>query len=125
MGLNYHYKPATYLKTATAVAPAAGEFISLVSNYDIVYGAEQRGTDQTAGGLVTLSSVGADRKWIRELDGDPVIEYMTGSADDLQACSRRGLCDYDTGRCECFFGYMGNSSSPNPIRETRFVNIMI
>jgi len=109
LGLNYHYKPASYLLKATKTAPTGTE--AKIADYDIVYGAEQRGTDKTktAPKIVTLTSVGASRKWIRELDGDPAIDYKDGTTQHLHECSRRGLCDYDTGKCECFFGYMGNS----------------
>merc|ERR1712051_537805 len=59
--LNYHYKPASYLLKAGKSAPTGHE--ANLADYDIVYGAEQRGNDQSSGGLkiVTLSSVGAAR----------------------------------------------------------------
>lgn len=109
MSLNYHYKPAHYLLKEGKTAPTGD--VADLANYDVVFGTERRGTDKTTTPLqiVTLTSVGADRKWIRLLDGDPVIGYKEGTKDDLYACSRRGLCDYDTGKCECFFGYMGHS----------------
>jgi len=108
--LNYHYKPAHYLLKAGKTAPTGD--VADLANYDVVFGTEQRGNDESkapALKIVTLTSVGADRKWVRHLDGDPVITYREGVKSDLHACSRRGLCDYDTGKCECFFGYMGHS----------------
>jgi len=110
LSLNYHYKPAHYLLKAGKTAPTGD--VADLANYDVVFGTEQRGNDESkapALKIVTLTSVGADRKWIRHLDGDPVIAYREGVKSDLHACSRRGLCDYDTGKCECFFGYMGHS----------------
>lgn len=106
--LNWHYKPAHYLLKKDKTAPTGHE--ANIKHYDVVFGTEQRGTEKTTSPkIATIKPVSADRVWIRELDGDPVIAYREGVKGDLHPCSRRGLCDHDTGKCECFFGYMGHS----------------
>ena len=66
---------------------------------------EAVGVNDDASNLVVVEEVGSDRFWSVNTDGTPRISY--DSDTELHACSRRGLCDYETGLCECFLGYSG------------------
>jgi len=56
--------------------------------------------------LVTVEEVGMHRYWDVNIDGYPEKDYAGFTTDE---CSRRGLCDYETGECQCFSGYNGVS----------------
>merc|ERR1712032_1702568 len=39
--------------------------------------------------------------------GDVSKMFIGEDVTKLDACSKRGLCDFDTGMCDCFSGYSG------------------
>jgi hypothetical protein len=56
--------------------------------------------------LVTVQDLQADRQWNKN-DGDVSKMFIAEGISALDMCSKRGLCDFDTGMCDCFSGYSG------------------
>merc|ERR1711881_41543 len=56
--------------------------------------------------LVTVQDLQANRKWNAK-DGDVSKLFISETIGELDMCSKRGLCDFDTGMCDCFSGYSG------------------
>jgi len=56
--------------------------------------------------LVTVQDLQLDRVWNAN-DGDVSKMFIGEDITKLDTCSKRGLCDYDTGMCDCFSGYSG------------------
>jgi hypothetical protein len=56
--------------------------------------------------LVTVHDLQADRVW-NPKDGDVSKLFISEDIVKLDMCSKRGLCDFDTGMCDCFSGYSG------------------
>jgi len=56
--------------------------------------------------LVTVQNLQGNREWNAN-DGDVSKDFIAETVNELEVCSRRGLCDYDTGMCDCFSGYSG------------------
>merc|ERR1712113_33674 len=56
--------------------------------------------------LVTVHDLQLDRVW-NPKDGDVSKLFISEDIVKLDMCSKRGLCDFDTGMCDCFSGYSG------------------
>jgi len=56
--------------------------------------------------LVTVQDLQEDRQW-NPADGDVSKMFISEAITSLDMCSKRGLCDFDTGMCDCFSGYSG------------------
>merc|ERR1711871_1198234 len=110
-------------KTSGNVATQEGLciFISsenkVTSNYKVTYTYQtsyqtfvgKRVTENSqSGSLVSVSDVSNKRFWDKNVDGQPAKQY---SGFTVHECSKRGICDYETGECKCFAGYGGVSCS--------------
>jgi len=69
-------------------------------------GADYNEDPSEAIGIVTVDNLQGDRVW-NDDDGDVALDFMQTNANDLHVCAKRGVCDYDTGVCDCFSGYSG------------------
>jgi len=98
LAVNYKFK--TTIRTA-----AAAEKDMKPNEYTETLARERSNTNDATGSLVTVEQVGSDRFWHKLVDGTPIISY--NAKQDLFDCSRRGLCDFETGKCKCFDGYSG------------------
>merc|ERR1711881_554579 len=56
--------------------------------------------------LVTVQDLQLDRVWNKN-DGDVSKMFIGEDIVKLDMCSKCGLCDFDTGMCDCFSGYSG------------------
>jgi hypothetical protein len=83
----------------------------------IVTGATRGFNDKTVGSndnfspsdplyIVTVQDLQGDRVW-NPKDGDVSKMFIGETIGQLDMCSKRGLCDFDTGMCDCFSGYSG------------------
>lgn len=98
--MNVNYKFKTMIRTLKAGSEAYKP-----DDYEVSYAREISNRNDQTQSLVTVKQVGTDRKWHKLIDGTPVIAYNHDQA--LHDCSRRGLCDFETGKCKCFDGYSG------------------
>lgn len=56
--------------------------------------------------LVLVQDLVPKRTW-NPTDGDSAKEFSTVKTADLPYCSNRGICDFESGICNCFSGYTG------------------
>jgi len=98
MNVNYKYK--TMIRTLKVGSEQFNP-----DDYEVSYQRERTNRNDQTNSIVSVLEVGTDRKWHKLIDGTPVIAYE--SNQDLWECSRRGLCDFETGKCKCFDGYSG------------------
>ena len=97
---------AQHFLNAPLFSPAGGtlgEEISGVSNVDP--------EDFAGHHLVRVEDFGGDRSWDVAYHGRRAYFLEDGSDTSegvgLHACSKRGLCDYESGLCDCFNGFTG------------------
>jgi len=98
--LTVNYKFKTLIRTA-----AAAEVNYHPKDYTTSLAREISNVNDATNALVTVKEVGSDRFWHKLIDGTPEIKFK--SDQTLHDCSRRGLCDFETGKCKCFDGYSG------------------
>merc|ERR1711907_102975 len=89
--MNVNYKFKTMIRTLKVAAEAYKP-----DDYEVSYAREISNRNDQTQSLVTVKQVGTDRKWHKLIDGTPVITYNHDQA--LHDCSRRGLCDFETGK---------------------------
>merc|ERR1712072_47852 len=56
--------------------------------------------------LVVIQNVNDNRVWNAD-DGDSAYDFSKRTAAQLPYCANRGICDFDSGICNCFSGYTG------------------
>merc|ERR1712072_1048560 len=100
----------------TQIIPAGCQGVTLSGTADVVSGQtsgfNSAAIDSSADNvaidnplyLVTIQNLQGNRKWNAN-DGDVSKDFIKETVSELEVCSRRGLCDYDTGMCDCFSGY--------------------
>jgi len=97
MTVNYKYK--------TLIRAAATESDLKPNEYTTSLAQEVSNHNRGTTPLVSVTEVGSTRFWHKLIDGTPIINFW--SETPLYDCSRRGLCDFETGSCKCFDGYSG------------------
>jgi len=97
--LTVNYKFKTLIRTAVTEAALKPK------DYTTSLAREISNVNDGPNALVSVTQVGSQRHWHKLIDGTPIIKYKHDQK--LHDCSRRGLCDFETGKCKCFDGYSG------------------
>lgn len=101
--LTVNYKFKTLIRTVTAANEK--EVDMKPDEYTTSLSREIANINGGVNAIVSVEQVGSDRFWHKLIDGTPEIRYNAGQ--EMHDCSRRGLCDFETGKCKCFDGYSG------------------
>jgi hypothetical protein len=105
--VQYFYNPNTHASTTSD--PLETHVVSgQTSNFNewAIDSTSDKVSPSEALYLVTVQNLQTNRKWNAQ-DGDVSKEFIAEKVEELAACSKRGLCDFDTGMCDCFSGYSG------------------
>merc|ERR1712226_267582 len=107
--VQYFYNPVT-----VATGSRAGTFVHHVVsgeadgfNTEAINSITDVSSPTDATNLVTVQDLQGNRAW-NPADGDVSLAFLSENIWNMDVCSKRGLCDYDTGLCDCFSGYSGN-----------------
>jgi hypothetical protein len=104
--VQYFYNPRTTSKTASPLVTHVVSGQTAGFNTPRINDAKNKKDPADPLYLVTVQDLQTDRVWNAN-DGDVSKLFISEDVTKLDACSKRGLCDFDTGMCDCFSGYSG------------------
>merc|ERR1712199_149152 len=104
--VQYFYKPDTKSTIANNIQTHVISGETMKFNLKSITATDDKSLPGEVQYLVTVQDLQENRKW-NERDGDVSKLFISESTVELAVCSKRGLCDYDSGMCDCFSGYSG------------------